>query len=149
MLPETGLRDLPFQLLPRAVYPAAKMEPGLRWQEAYAKSLTNSPGFTAVVRFLEGDSLEDLDRLMQSLAVQSYQGVTLRVVDFSGRVAEVSELFQANQVPGEYFSAETGAEIFKGITSEYVLPLSIGTLLHPQALFIFLKEINFNFTLPI
>ncbi len=141
MLPETGLRDLPFQLLPRAVYPVAKMEPGLKWQEAYVKSLVHPPRFTAVVRFFSGDSLEDLDRLMQSLAVQSCQGVTLRVVDFSGRVAEVSELFQAHQVPGECFSAEAGAEIFANITSEYVLPLTVGTLLHPQALFIFLKEI--------
>lgn len=149
-LVESSLRDVPFQLLPQTVYPALQHEKVLKWQAEFSSGFSKKIHFCIAV-FLASDGNSQIERLFESLAVQSYQDFSFHVFCGSTRESNLlMSLFERYEIAGSLHQCEdvTDLEVFlrrlEAITADYVILIDGSSILHPQALFIIAKTIIKN-----
>lgn len=146
----SALERVPFQLLPRVVYPPEKQEQTLQWQTAFAETLENGPHFT-VYLILSGDRFRLLEAQIESLAVQSYRRfeVVVLMPEGDARVHErASALLAKLGLSGRIVASDPGLSLAVQLIGfaaaqqgDYLLALDERTILHPQALLILAKTI--------
>ncbi|MCB0346536.1 MAG: glycosyltransferase [Bdellovibrionales bacterium] len=148
-LVSSELAGTAFQLLPRAHYPAGRLEKGLRWQEKFIAALPeHSKRKISLVAVCS--SLAQAKTLAASLSVQSYRNFEVHFALTGGGedLERIKAYCEQRSLSGSAsvcaraeLSAQHLVELSNRASGEYVMLLPPAMFLHPQALFAHLKSI--------